>query len=250
VTRGRRGSLTDRVHDVTSERNPGADDPPAMAALREGWPLIAGAAALALPLAAISRRLIWPPLLLAGALAAFFRDPRRVTPAVDDVLYAAADGFVLAVDEVEEPWFLHGRALRIVTFLSLLDVHVNRSPLAGTLRKTHHVAGGYAAAMNSAASETNERQFLAIEGVHGPVVVVQVAGLLARRIRRWVEPGATLRAGQKIGMIKFGSRTDVIVPLGQLLPLVVKGDRVQAGITPLARYVRAEEQPAGATGGA
>lgn len=213
------------------------EDLPVNAAPREGWPLIVGAAALAIPLAALDRRLVWPPLLLAGAIAAFFRDPRRTTPPDETCIYAAADGIVLAVDEIDEPWFLGGRALRIVTFLSLFDVHVNRSPVAGTLRKTEHIDGGYAPAMDRAGSELNERQLLAIEGVRGALVVVQVAGLLARRIRRWVEPGATLRAGQKLGMIKFGSRTDVIVPLGQARALVARGDRVRAGLTPIARYL-------------
>ncbi|MFN8539291.1 MAG: phosphatidylserine decarboxylase [Thermomicrobiales bacterium] len=212
-------------------------DAPNGAAFREGWTFVAGALGVALPLALIDRRLAAPPLLLAGAIAAFFRDPRRITPPDNGTIYAAADGFVLEVDEVDEPWFLGGRALRIVTFLSIFDVHVNRSPVAGTLRRTEHFDGGYAAAMNRSASETNERQLLAIDGARGPVVVVQIAGLIARRIRRWVEPGATLRAGQKLGMIKFGSRTDVIVPLGQAATLVQKGDRVRAGITPIARYV-------------
>ena len=222
------------------------DDPPAYGALREGWPLIAGAAALAVPLGALDRRLAWPPLALAAAVAAFFRDPRRTTPADEACLYAAADGIVLAVDEVDEPLFLRDRALRVVTFLTLFDVHVNRSPVAGTLLETRHVAGRYAAAMNLAGSEANERQYLAIEGVCGPVVVVQIAGLLARRIRRWVEPGATLRAGQKLGMIQFGSRTDVLVPRGQASPLVQRGDRVLAGRTPIARYNGPPTRHAGA----
>lgn len=212
-------------------------DTPTGAALREGWSLIAGAIALAVPLGLLDRRLAAPPLLLAGAIAAFFRDPRRTTPPDDNVIYAAADGYVLDVDEVDEPWFLGGRALRIVTFLSIFDVHVNRSPVAGTLRRTEHIDGGYAAAMLREASENNERQLLAIDGARGPIVVVQIAGLIARRIRRWVEPGATLRAGQKVGMIKFGSRTDVIIPLGRATATVRKGDRVRAGLTPIARYI-------------
>jgi phosphatidylserine decarboxylase len=224
--------LADRPAFVADE----LDDLPRYGALREGWPIIVGAAALALPLAVIDRRLIWPPLLFAGAAAAFFRDPRRTAPPDPDCLYSAADGFILDVDEIEEPWFLGGRGLRIITFLSLFDVHVNRSPLAGTLVKIQHIDGGYAPAMDRVGAELNERQLLAIDGARGPVVVVQVAGLLARRIRRWVEPGATLRAGQKFGMIKFGSRTDVIIPLGRAEALVTKGARVRAGITPIARY--------------
>lgn len=220
-------------------------DPPERAAWREGWPLVAGAAALALPLAAIDRRLAWPPLLLAGGVAAFFRDPRRATPPDDRIIYAAADGIVLDVDEVEEPWFLGERALRIVTFLSVFDVHVNRSPVAGSLRQVRHIEGGYVAAMSLAGSEANERQLLAIEGSRGPVVVTQVAGLLARRIVLWAAPGTALRSGQKLGMIKFGSRTDVLVPVGQARPLVGKGDRVKAGLTPIARYLDAPPPGAG-----
>ena len=211
--------------------------------MREGWPLIAGAATLAVPLAAVHRRLAVPPLLLAGGIAAFFRDPRRPAPADDTCLYAAADGYVLAVDEIDEPWHLAGRALRIVTFLTLFDVHVNRSPVAGTLVRTRRVGGGYAPAMDLAGSERNARQYLAIEGARGPVVVVQVAGLVARRIRRWVEPGTALRAGQKLGMIQFGSRTDVLVPVGQASHLVTRGDRVFAGRTPIARYTTAATSP-------
>ena len=220
----------------TIAANEAGADAPAYKAVKEGWPIIAGVAALALPLGAIERRLIWPPLLLASAVACFFRDPRRATPPDDDRIYAAADGVVLAVDEVDEPWFIGGRGLRIITFLSLFDVHVNRTPAAGRLVKMHHIDGGYAPAMNRAGAEKNERQLLAIEGARGPLVVVQVAGLLARCIRLWIAPNDTLRAGQKIGMIKFGSRTDVIVPLGSARALVAKGDRVRAGITPLARY--------------
>lgn len=225
-----------------------ADGPP-YAAFREGWPLVAGAAALALPLAALDRRLAWPPLLLAAGIAAFFRDPRREPPPDDGAIYAAADGIVLAVDEVEEGWFLGGRALRIVTFLSIFDVHVNRSPVAGALRKVLHIPGGYAAAMSRSGSEENERQLLALEGARGPLVIVQVAGLLARRIVLWAAPGARLRAGQKFGMIKFGSRTDVLIPVGRARALVRRGDRVRAGITPIARYnaeiVAGETRPAG-----
>lgn len=233
AVRDRSGGLG--VADTITANGDGADAP-AYAAVKEGWPIIAGVVALALPLGALDRRLIWPPLLLAGAIAGFFRDPRRVTPHDDDCIYAAADGIVLDVDEVDEPWFLGGRGLRIVTFLSLFDVHINRTPVAGRLVRVRHIDGGYAPAMNRVGAEENERQLLAIDGARGPLVVVQVAGLLARCIRLWVAPDAALRAGQKIGMIKFGSRTDVIVPHGTAHALVIKGDRVRAGLTPLARY--------------
>ena len=212
-------------------------DVPVAAAVREGLPLVVGLLSLAAVLAPLDRRLAWPPLAAAAGVAAFFRDPPRHTPADDESVYAAADGVVLAVDRVDEPWHLHGPALRVVTFLSLFDVHVNRSPVAGALVRTRHIAGRFAPALDRAGSECNERQLLAIDGRRGPLVVAQVAGALARRIVRWVEPGAPLRAGQKLGMIRFGSRTDVLIPHGQAAALVAPGDRVKAGITPIARYL-------------
>lgn len=210
---------------------------PAPGAVREGLPLVLGTLAVGVLLTPLSRRAFWTALAVASAIAAFFRDPERAAPPDDRCIYAAADGIVLAVDEIDEPWFLRGPAVRIATFLSILDVHVNRSPVAGTLVQTHYITGGFAPAMNHALSEGNERQFLALAGQRGPLVVVQVAGLLARRIVRWVEPGASLAAGQRLGMIKFGSRTDILAPRGQVEVLVKRGDRVLAGITPVARYL-------------
>lgn len=222
-------------------------DHPRAAAVVEGLPIVM--ALLLLGSAVALRRARWgaPFFLAAAGVAAFFRDPVRTVPVDDNAIYSAADGTVLAVDEVDAAWHIGGRALRIATFLSIFDVHVNRSPIAGTLVDTHYVQGGFAPAMNHAGSESNERQYLAIEGERGTVVAVQIAGLLARRIVRWVEPTARLRAGQKIGMIKFGSRTDVLVEAGRARPLVRAGQRVYAGITPIARYTdgSAGDRPVG-----
>lgn len=172
----------------------------------------------------------------------------RRCPAEPGVLYAPADGTITAVDEVEWDWHVHGRALRIVTFLSILDVHVNRSPAAGRLVAYRRDAGGFAPAFLTGHSESNARQLLGIEverapGIPDPasdrhIVVAQVVGILARRIVSWRLPGDTLAAGEKLGMIRFGSRTDLLVPAGLATPLARPGTVVRAGITPLARYAR------------
>ena len=212
-------------------------------------------AALALAGLGVARR---RPVAGAGLLALatwcgwFFRDPSRRCAAEPGVLYAPADGVVMAVDEVEWDWFFRGRALRIVTFLSIFDVHVNRSPAAGRLMAYRRDPGGFAPAFLAGHSERNARQLLGIEvqpEVRSPkpefidatsdrrLVVAQVAGLLARQIVSWRLPGDRLAAGQKLGMIRFGSRTDLLVPASHALPLVQTGDMVRAALTPLARYV-------------
>lgn len=218
------------------------EDAPAGAAVREGIPIVIGLAAVGLALAMTRPRWSVAPLLTAAAVAAFFRDPARALPNNPDLIYAAADGVVLAVDEVEAAWGLGGKALRIAAFLSIFDVHVNRSPVSGELVQVRYVPGRFTPAMNRSGSEDNERQYLAIRGEHGPVVMVQIAGLLARRIVRWVEPPTRLRAGQKVGMIKFGSRTDVLVSANRAEALVRPGQRVRAGVTPIARFHVGSEQ--------
>lgn len=211
-------------------------DQPALGALREGLPYIGGALVGALLLNILFPRLGKIFWLVPAAVLFFFRDPPRAYPLDEAYIYAAADGTVMAVDEVEEEWFLGGPATRIVTFLSVLNVHVNRSPIAGSVAKTEWKPGTFANAMNFQKSEANERNMVAINGAHGPVTVVQVAGLIARRIVCWVGQGQPVKAGQKFGMIKFGSRTDVLAPRGAIEALVEPGQQVQGGITPIARY--------------
>lgn len=181
------------------------------------------------------RRSGWCCLGAAGASLLFFRDPDRLLEPEPGVVYAAADGVVREVDEVDEPWMTGGRAARISTFLSLHNVHVNRSPVAGRVATTEQLDGGYAPALFGG-SEANYRNRVLLEGRHGPVVLVQKAGMIARRISCWVEVGEEVKAGQRVGLIHFGSRTDVLLPPGETEPLVGPGSRVRAGITPLARY--------------
>lgn len=182
------------------------------------------------------RRLGLPLLALSGAIAAFFRDPDRTTPHDPDVVYAAADGVVRGVDEaIEDPWLPDGPSVRISVFLSLLNVHVNRSPVAGKITAIDEIDGGFAPAFADR-SEVNYRHRVGIDGSHGPVVLVLIAGLVARRISRWIDVRDVVEAGQRISLIHFGSRTDVLLPGASVDVLVRPGDKVRAGVTPLARF--------------
>jgi phosphatidylserine decarboxylase len=207
------------------------------------WPIarsyVVPPAATGLGLVLARRRALGLPLLgLAGAIAMFFRDPERRTPPDPDVVYAAADGVVRGVDlAVEDPWLPGRPAVRVSVFLSLLNVHVNRSPLAGKVVDVEEIDGGFAPAFADR-SEVNYRHRVLLDGEHGPVVLVLIAGLVARRITRWVDVGDSVDAGRRISLIHFGSRTDVLLPPDDVEVLVAPGDRVRAGITPLARYRR------------
>ncbi|MDQ3931941.1 MAG: phosphatidylserine decarboxylase [Actinomycetota bacterium] len=173
---------------------------------------------------------------LAGSVLAFFRDPARPLEPHPGFVYAAADGVVTAVDTVPSPWIDRGEGLRIATYLSLRNVHVNRSPIEGTVTEIEECAGAFAPAFLATAGVKNRQNRICIDGPSGRAVVVQVAGVLARRISRWVDIGDRVEAGQRIGLIHFGSRTDVLVPARAAVPLVRRGDRVRAGVTPLAHY--------------
>ena len=183
-------------------------------------------------------------LLLGVGLACllFFRDPPRTLRPEPDTVYAPADGVVVGVDRVAEKWLASGDALRISTFLALYDVHVTRSPAAGCIALAEEVPGRFAPAFLGRAS-ANRRKRLAIDGEGRRVVLVQITGMLARRISSWAWLGDRVQAGQRIALIHFGSRAEVRVPAADARPLVEVGERVRAGITPIACYVRGA-QPA------
>ncbi len=232
-------------------------DTPTLGAVRSGAPLVAVLGASGGLGWIAGRRRPWhrrwsaPLLALTLWVAWFFRDPPRRCPSQQDVLYAPADGTVTAVDEVDWDWFFHGRALRFVIFLSLLDVHVTRSPVEGRLVASRRDRGGHAPAFLVRGADRNARLLSGIirrpppaEQMGEPpsdqagdrVVLAQVVGFLARRIVPWRSPEDRVIAGQKMGLMRFGSRADVLVPAGRAVPLVAPGDRVRAGLTPIARY--------------
>jgi len=178
------------------------------------------------------RRAGWMGASAALMSLAFFRDPERVLEPEPGAVYATADGVIVGVEEASDPW-LPEQALRISTFLSLHDVHVIRSPVAGGITLAEEVKGGFAPAFLGRAG-SNLRKRVAIEGPAGRVVVVQIAGMLARRITSWAGLGSRVAAGQRMGLIHFGSRTEVLLPADRFEARVCVGERVKAGVTPIA----------------
>ena len=165
----------------------------------------------------------------------FFRDPERTLPSDPDIIVSSADGLVVSVDEMEEPDFQLGKMRRIAVFLSVFDVHVNRSPVQGRVKKTVYKPGQFLDARHLDASQRNEARAWWLESEGRPVAVRQIAGLIARRILAWSKEGAAVERGERIGMIRFGSRTEVYVPLDCTV-LVKPGDRVLGASTPIARW--------------
>jgi phosphatidylserine decarboxylase len=171
-------------------------------------------------------------LLLAAFMAFFFRDPKRACPEDDTLIISPADGRVVVVTPVEPD--KKDSPTQISIFLSPLDVHINRSPIAGEILDVTYKPGAFHVASLDIASVENEQNVITIKGKLVTVLVRQIAGVLARRVVLWTKAGDRVTLGQKIGLMKFSSRMDVIVPDGVEV-LVRKGDRVRAGITPLAR---------------
>lgn len=205
---------------------------------RRTWPVarryVLAPAAGATVLLACGRRSGWLAAALAAVVAAFFRDPERPLDPDPDLVYAAADGLVTAVDTgIDDPW-LPGGGDRVTVFLSLHNVHVTRSPIAGRLERSEELGDGFAPALFRSAAD-NRRNRLLLDAGGTPVVVVQVAGAIARTITNWVRPGDLLTAGQRLAVIHFGSRTDVLVPTAAAEVLVRPRQRVRAGVTPLFR---------------
>ena|SRR5437867_1155777 len=174
-----------------------------------------------------------PTLVLAAFVLFFFRDPVRLPPAGEGLVLSPADGRVTEI--------LRGReGARVSVFLSLFDCHVNRSPVAGTVSKMRYTPGRFHPAWQGRASRENERNHLVIRSDSGEYGVTQVAGVVARRIVCTKRPGDTVKRGERIGLIRFGSRTDLDLPPG-VEPLVTVGDRVRGGLTIMARALPAEQ---------
>jgi phosphatidylserine decarboxylase len=201
--------------------------------LREGYQYGAafGAAGLVLGLALAP----WTALPLLGAglfLMFFFRDPERQIPAGPGLMVSPADGRVVDVRDVERD----GQACRrVCIFLSPLNVHVNRSPIAGQIREVRYAPGRFHAAWKQEASIENERNTITLETEGGPVVCKQIAGVLARRVVCWKKSGESVARGERIGLMKFSSRMDVMMdPAWEVA--VRAGDRVVGGVSVLARW--------------
>jgi phosphatidylserine decarboxylase len=204
---------------------------------REGWPFIAIAWALVFG----ALVLWWPVALILAVLAiwvvAFFRDPIRPGPRGERYVVAAAEGHVVQVIETDEPMYVKERSVRISIFLSVFDVHVNRYPVDGAVELVHYNKGKFLHAADEKASLDNEQSSIGLRGPRGRVLVRQIAGLIARRIVTDAKPGDRVTQGERLGLIRFGSRTDVFLPLSARPVLKVKpGDRVLVGGTVLAEY--------------
>jgi phosphatidylserine decarboxylase len=203
---------------------------------REGYPFVGGFA-----LVSLIFLWLWPPLGWLGVVvtawcAYFFRDPARVTPVREGILVAPADGRISRIANAVPPveLGLSERPLpRVSIFMSVFDCHVNRSPVAGRIERIEYRKGAFFNADLDKASEDNERSAMLIVSGSRRIAVVQIAGLIARRIVSFVRVGQTIGAGERFGMIRFGSRVDVYLPEG-VRPLVAEGQTAIAGETVIA----------------
>lgn len=204
-----------------------------MRIVRDGWPFIIVPAVLTLILLLFG---FWiaaaAAFVLTAFMAYFFRDPERVITTDQNLVVSPADGRVTVVKEIEP-----GKAdsLKLVSiFLSPLDVHINRAPIAGKITDVTYAQGKFLMATNINASVLNEQNVLTIQGEKITVVCKQIAGILARRIVCWKTAGDKVKLGERFGLIKFGSRTDLILP-GRVEVLVSKGARVKGGVSIIGR---------------
>jgi len=213
----------------------------------EGRKFVVISAALCLLFALLSwETLAWPMAGITLWVAAFFRDPIRTTPKGERLIIAPADGMVTMIADVLPPPELAGvdalgsePVTRVSIFMSVFDVHINRAPIAGQVKKMVYIAGKFLNADLDKASEDNERQHIMVEGNDGTRIgFTQIAGLVARRIVPWVKPGDFVAAGQRVGLIRFGSRVDVYLPAGTA-PRVLLGQRTVAGETIVAEIGQA-----------
>lgn len=199
---------------------------------KEGWPFLAiafSAACLATYCCAWWSILTW---IIFFFILQFFRDPARNIPTDANAVLSPADGRIVVVDEVDDP-YLNRRALKISVFMNVFNVHSNRSPVDGTVKQRWYVPGSFVNADLDKASLENERNALWIQTGKHDVTCVQIAGLIARRILCYVDAEALLKRGQRYGFIRFGSRVDVYLPLGSVSNVTI-GDKVSASSTILA----------------
>jgi phosphatidylserine decarboxylase len=203
---------------------------------KEGWPFVLPFLFLAGVLFVFGRPGWGTAALVVGLLVLlFFRDPKRVYEGDAGFVLAPADGLVTRVETVEDPEIGPGRFHRVVTFLSVFDIHVQRVPAAGEVTVSRYSRGRKVAAFRADAGEVNEKHLTVIRRPNGDLIGVrQIAGLLARRVVCYLKEGDRVHRGQSMGLIKFGSRVDLLVPESYGV-LVKKGDRLKNGATPVAK---------------
>jgi len=172
-------------------------------------------------------------LLLALWVAYFFRDPERVGERGPSLIVSPADGKLIMITEIDEPSFMQGRAVRLSIFMNVFDVHVNRYPVEGVVKYIHYNQGKFFNASTDKSSLENEQMSVGVDTGHYRVLVRQIAGLIARRIVTYSKLGETVRQGDRMGIIRFGSRVDVFLPLGSALRAKL-GDLTTAGVSVLA----------------
>lgn len=200
--------------------------------VRDGYFYGLGFVGASVLIGALTGKWVWalPPLLLALFFLWFFRDPERIVPEEPGLIVSPADGKVTEVARIQT---LQGERIRLSIFLSVFDVHVNRSPLAGTVSEVRYQKGQYLNALNPASAEKNEQNSVTVRGDYFDVSFKQIAGLLARRIVFLPSKGDFVARGQRVGLIKFGSRVDVLLP-GHANVRVALGERVKGGSSILA----------------
>lgn len=200
---------------------------------REGWPFIIGSGIVA---AAVTYACGWgwaaPVWIFFVFCVQFFRDPPREIPHGDKLVLSPADGRIVAIEPVRDPW-LERDTLKVSVFMNVFNVHSNRSPVDGEVKQVWYHPGKFINADLAKASTENERNALHIRSGEHDITCVQVAGLIARRILCYVEAGAQLTRGQRYGFIRFGSRVDVYLPTGSRVKVTI-GDKVSATTTVLA----------------
>lgn len=209
-----------------------------MRVAREGYRFILPSALLALLALALGWK--WLALglgMLSLAFAGFFRDPERIPPEGRDLILSPADGKIVGIQSVGEGAVSPARNTRVSIFLSPLNVHINRAPVPGTVEEVHYQKGTFLAAFKEEASRSNERNVLRLLDAQGRRLgVVQIAGIVARRIVCYVKPGDSLGLGQRFGLIMFGSRVDLFLPEGCRVD-VAEGQKVRAGESVIGRFL-------------
>ena len=205
--------------------------------VKDGYPFFIGGAVVTLIIAyGFGLKAAILPALITCYFVYFFRNPERQVQEDENVLSSPADGTVMAIEKMYDEEFLNAPAIKVTIFLSVFNVHVNRSPISGEIKYQRYTCGGFEPAYKDSAPVVNERHAIGVDNGKERVLVIQIAGILARRIVSWVSLGRNLRQGECYGMIKFGSSTEIVMP-ESVNVLVKKGDKVKGGITVIGRQM-------------